>query len=194
MGKSEGHFFKSFAAVLVDLKDAITDVPPNFAKAAHALSRVADVPGNLAMLAPPVSVPVMIVGLVDIALRALAQARSELLQLQQQVLGLTIVEQTAQQLADMRLLNVFECCKANVEQEAANTGKGMASIGHILGIISLLSSLAGLGLSIPTLDACSARPLDEAVKPINALIDTLGALRWLFHGRTQLRWPSSRSH
>ena len=167
----------AIAAVLLDLKDAVTSVPPDFSKAARALSRIAEVPPNLAGIAPPLAVPVMVVGLIDIALRALSQARSELLQLQQQALGLGIVEQTAQRLEDTRLLNVFECCKANIEQEAANLGKSMASVGHILGIISLLGSLAGLTLSVPKLDACSGRPLDDAVAPIDAVIETLAALR-----------------
>lgn len=167
----------AIAAMLVDLKDAVTSVPPDFGKAARSLERVAEIPPNLAGLTPPLSAPLMVVGLIDIALRALGQARSELLQLQQRALGLAIVEQTAQRLQDTRLLNVFECCKANIEQEATNIGAGMASIGHILGLISLLGSLAGLTLSLPTLDACSGRPLDEAARPIGAIIETLTALR-----------------
>jgi hypothetical protein len=167
----------AIAAVLLDLKDAVTSVPPDFSKAARALARVAEVPPNLAGLTPPLAVPLMAVGLIDIALRALGQARSELLQLQQQALGLGIVEQTAQRLEDTRLLNVFECCKANIEQEAANLGQGMASVGHILGLISLLGSLAGLNLSVPNLESCSGRPLNEAVAHIHALIETLIALR-----------------
>lgn len=165
------------AGALKSVQEALTTAPPDFGGAAKALGRLATIPPTLARLAPPLAVPVMLVGLVDIAIRALYQVRSEVLQLEQQMVGLATVEDTAHRLQDTRLLAIFDCCKSNVEQEAANLAKGMASIGHVLGLISLLGKLAALDLEVPNLSECHGRPLDQLVAPLDGVLAVLGTLR-----------------
>lgn len=163
--------------VLTALKDALTSVPPDFGKAAHALGRVAEIPTSLAALLPPVAVPQMLAACLDLSLRTLGQVRGEILYLQQQAVALLTAEKVAHELKDARLLRVVACAKHNVEREAVNVGKGMASLGHLLGLVELFGKLAGQTLQVPSIAVVAGRPLDAAVAPLDAMIDALATLR-----------------
>jgi hypothetical protein len=163
--------------VLTVLKDALTSVPPDFAKAANALSRVADIPTTLASLAPPLAIPVILSACLDLLLRSLGQVRSEIANLQQQMTNLVTTEQLAHDLDDARLLRVFECARHNVEQEVANVGQSMASIGHLLALVGTFGKLAGLDLQVPDLDSIAGRPLNEVLTPLDALVEVLRKVR-----------------
>jgi hypothetical protein len=119
----------------------------------------------------------MLAACLDLILRSLGQVRSELLHLQQEMVGLLNAERIAHELNDARLLRVISCAKHNVEQEAANLGTGLASIGHLLGLVELFGKLAGRDLATPNMGDLAGRPLDQAVAPIDTMIGALGALR-----------------
>ncbi|HET6344125.1 MAG TPA: hypothetical protein VFH51_04290 [Myxococcota bacterium] len=161
---------------LLGLKDAL-GAPPDFAKAIRALNRLTPLPATLASFAPPVAFPAMIVACIDMILRALTEVRTELVHLNTQLGALTQVEQTAQTLGDVRLQRVFECSRHNIGQEAANLGKGLASIGNLIGVTSKLCSLAGLNLQVPSLAGFGGVPLDQATQPLDTAIDAFKALR-----------------
>ena len=99
-------------------------------------------PDNLSKLMPARAFPALLSGCVGTVLRTLKQVRSQMLQLREEMAALAHVEAVAHQLGDTKLMQVFECAQHNVQQEAANVGKGLASVGHILGIIELLTSNA----------------------------------------------------
>jgi hypothetical protein len=159
------------------LKDALTSAPPNFKKAVDALDRLAPVPKTLASLLPPVAFPNLILGCTDMVLRLLGQVRGELLHLNQQLVDLVQVEETARQFGDVRLERVYECAKHNIEQEVVNLGRGMASIGSLVGMISTLASLAQLPIEIPKLTGFDGLPLDKVIEPLDVLIDSFMVLR-----------------
>lgn len=176
-----GPAFKLLDAVttLVEVIQSIGDAiaPPNPTKIAEALARLAQVPPALATLMPPVAIPRMLTTCIDLILRSLGEIRSELINLQQQMASLLTTADLGHKLNDGRLLSVFACAQHNVEQEVANLGKSMASVGHLLNLVALFGKLAGLNLQVPNLDAVAGRPLDEAIAPIDQLIAALGEIR-----------------
>ena len=163
--------------VFTELKGALLTVPPDFKRAGVALEKAGAVPANLAKLMPTYAVPALLAGCIDAVSRTLKNSRSQLLQLADQVKSVVQVEATARQLGDTKLLAVFECAQHNVQQEAANIGKGMASIGHILGTIELLSKLAGHSLAVPNLQAIDGKSLNETIAPLDTLIAAMDTLR-----------------
>lgn len=155
-----------------DCLKAVTD-PVELAKRMPELGRKVS---KLLRLMPQVSVPMTIVGIIDLVVDALRQARSQILHLQQQMVQITGVMDRAAQLNDPGLLAVAQCAQGNVAQEAANVGRGLASLGRLIGLVNLLMGLVG-GPEQPNLSSVAGRPLEQAVEPIDNLIAVFARAR-----------------
>ena len=132
--------------------------------------------GKLLKLIPQLSLPLMLVDLLDLVIHVLNQARNELMHLQQQMVQILGVVDRATDLDDAGLMAIAQCAQANVAQEAANVGKSLASIGKLLGLINLFMGMIG-GPEVPDLSDLAGRPLDEVVEPLDGLVRTLKAAR-----------------
>lgn len=158
---------------------ALPDVlgpPPDPTILAACLPDLAEKVNALLKLLPQISLPYLIRGLLDLVIDTLRQARSQLLHLQQQMVQILGAIDRATQLADAGLMAIVSCAQANVAQEAANVGKSLASLGRLLGLIKLFLGMIG-GPELPDLSDLAGRPLDEAIAPIDALIETFQAVR-----------------
>jgi hypothetical protein len=116
------------------------------------------------------------VGIIDLLLDALRQARSLLIQLQQQMVQIAGTIDRAHQLEDTGLMAIAQCAQANVAQEAANVGKSLAALGKLIGILNLFLGMIG-GPEVPDLNSLSGRPLDEIISPLDAIVETLKSVR-----------------
>ena len=106
----------------------------------------------------------------------LRQARSQLLHLQQQMVQILGAIDRATELEDAGLMAITSCAQANVAQEAANVGKSLAALGKLIGLLNLFLGMVG-GPEVPDLSDLAGRPLDEAIAPIDAIVETLQAVR-----------------
>jgi len=131
---------------------------------------------KLLKLIPQLSLPLLIVRLIDLVIDTLRQARSELMHLQQQVQQILGVIDRATNLEDAGLMAIAQCAQANVAQEAANVGKSLAALGKLIGIINLFMGMVG-GPEIPDLSNLAGRPLDDVIPPIDAIIEALQTAR-----------------
>jgi hypothetical protein len=131
---------------------------------------------KLLKLIPQLSLPLLIVRLIDLVIDTLRQAKSELLHLQQQMVQIAGVIDRATNLEDAGLMAIAQCAQANVAQEAANVGKGLAALGKLIGIVNLFMGMVG-GPEIPDLKSLSGRPLDQVVAPLDAIVDVLQTAR-----------------
>ncbi len=95
--------------------------------------------------------------------------RDQLVFLQVQVRQILGAMDRAPELNDAGLAAIAACTRANIEQEAANLGKGLGALGTLLGILDIFMAMIG-GPKAPDLSAISGKPLDEAVKPLDDLI------------------------
>ncbi len=135
----------TFLAVFQCIK-AVPDTigpPPDPTVLASAISELAKKVNKLLKLIPQLSLPYTIVGVVDLVLDALREARSELLHLQAQSKQILGVVDRAMELDDPGLLAVAQCAQANVAQEAANVGKRLASMGKLMGLLNLFLGMVG---------------------------------------------------
>lgn len=150
--------------------------PPDPTVLAACLPDLAKKVDKLLKLIPQLSLPLTIVGLIDLVIDTLLQARSMLLHLQQQVVQILGTIDRATELEDAGLMAIAQCAQANVAQEAANVGKSLASMGKLIGILNLFLGMVGLP-EVPDLTDLAGRPLDQAVEPLDAIVGQLRTVR-----------------
>jgi hypothetical protein len=150
--------------------------PPDPTVLAACLPELAEKVNKLLKLIPQLSLPLLIVGLIDLVIDTLVKARTELLHLQQQMLQILGVIERATNLEDAGLMAIAQCAQANVAQEAANVGKSLAALGKLIGLINLFMGMVG-GPEIPDLSNLAGRPLDDVIAPIDAIVESLEAAR-----------------
>lgn len=150
--------------------------PPDPTAIAACLPDLAEKVAKLLKLIPQLSIPLTIIGLIDLVIDTLLRARSEIMHLQQQMQQILGVIDRATNLDDAGLMAIAQCAQANVAQEAANVGKSLAALGKLIGIINLFMGMVG-GPEIPDLSNLAGRPLDDVVPPLNAIVDALKTAR-----------------
>jgi hypothetical protein len=176
---------------LFDLVDAIVAVfhcvkaipdalgpPPDPTVLAACLPDLAKKVDKLLRLVPQLSLPILVVQLVDLVADTVRQARSALLHLQEQANQIVRVVARAAELNDPGLMAIGQCAQANLAQEAANVGKSLAAIGKLIGLINLFLGMLG-GPQVPDVAQLSGQPLDSAVAELDALLATLTTVRGL---------------
>jgi len=176
-------------APLFDVVDAIVAVfncvkaipdalgpPPDPTVLAACIPDLAKKVGKLLKLIPQLSLPLTIIGVIDLVLDTLQSARSQLVHLQSQALQVASVVERATQLGDAGLMAIARCARTNVEQESRNVGKSLASLGKLMGILNLFLGMVG-GPTVPDLSNLSGLPLEQIIAPIDALIQVLRTVR-----------------
>ena len=155
------------------LKAVLTLNPKEIGKSIPA---VAENVGKLLKMIPQLSLPLMLLGLIDLVIDVLSQARNELVHLQGRMGQVTRMIERAKDLDDYGLIVIAECHQKNIETEARNIGQNLASLGRLFGLINLFMGMIG-GPQIPDLSSLSGKPLDEIIEPLDALVDSLKATR-----------------
>ncbi len=150
--------------------------PPDPTVLAACLPDLAEKLNKLLNMLPWVALPRLIRRLLSLAIQTLRDVRSQLMHLQQQMVQLLGTIDRAKNLNDAGLMAIAICKQTNIEQEAANVGKSLASLGKVLGIINLFMGLVG-GPQVPDLSKIAGRPLDETLPPIDDLIKALEVAR-----------------
>lgn len=150
--------------------------PPDPTALAACLPDLAEKVNQLLKLIPQLSLPLTIVGLIDLVIDTLRQARTELMHLQQQMEQILNVIDRATDLDDAGLSAIAQCAQANVAQEAANVGKSLAAMGKLIGLLNLFLGMVGAP-EIPDLSDLAGRPLDDVVKPLDAIVKALETVR-----------------
>jgi len=150
--------------------------PPDPTKLVSAIVEMTKKVSKLLRLVPQLSLPYTIIGVVDLVLDTLSKLRDQLVFLQHAAQRLGVMTQRAAELNDAGLAAIAACARANIDQEAANLGKGLGALGTLLGILDIFMAMIG-GPKAPNLSAMSGKPLDQAVKPLDDLVKTLKQLR-----------------
>lgn len=164
---------------IVNCVKAIPDAlgpPPDPTILAACLPDLAEKLDKLLRLLPQLSLPLLLVRLIDLLIDALREARSLLVHLQQQMVQILNTIDRASDLDDAGLMAIAQCAQANVAQEAANVGKALASLGRLIGLIDLFMGMIG-GPEVPDLSDLAGRPIDEVIPLIDSLIEQLQTAR-----------------
>jgi hypothetical protein len=150
--------------------------PPDPTVLAACIPELAEKVAGLLKLIPQLSLPYTIIGIIDLIIDTLRQARSLLLHLQAQMQQILGAIDRATELEDAGLMAITNCAQANVAQEAANVGKSLASLGKLIGLLNIFLELVGAP-TVPDLSDLAGSPLDEVVPPLDAIVDQLTQVR-----------------
>ena len=150
--------------------------PPDTTVLAACIPELAEKVNALLKLIPQLSLPYTIIGIIDLVIDTLRQARTQLLHLQAQMQQILGAIDRATDLDDAGLMAITSCAQANVAQEAANVGKSLAAMGKLIGILNLFLGMIGAP-EVPDLSDLAGTPLDEAIPPIDAIIESLQTVR-----------------
>jgi len=150
--------------------------PPDPSILSACLPDLAKKMEKLLRLLPVLSLPILLVRLLDLVIDTLRQARDKFLHLQAQLTQIQNAVNRAKDLEDAGLMAIAQCARGNVEQEAANVGDSLASMGKLIGLINLFLGMIGAS-QIPDLSGLSGKPLDEVVAPLDELVDVLRRAR-----------------
>jgi hypothetical protein len=150
--------------------------PPDPTALAACIPELAEKVAKLLRLLPQLSLPYTIIGIIDLVIDTLRQARSQLVHLQQQMQQILGAIDRATELEDAGLMAITSCAQANVAQEAANVGKALASLGKLIGLLNIFLGMVGAP-EVPDLSTLAGRPLDDVLPPIDAIIEALQTVR-----------------
>lgn len=150
--------------------------PPDPTALAACIPELAEKVAKLLRLIPQLSLPYTIIGIIDLVIDTLRQARSQLMHLQQQMQQILGAIDRATELEDAGLMAITSCAQANIAQEAANVGKALASLGKLIGILNIFLGMVGAP-EVPDLSNLAGRPLDDVIPPIDAIIEALQSVR-----------------
>jgi hypothetical protein len=166
-------------AALYACSKAVVDAlgpPPDPTKLAACVPELAEKVSKLLGLVPVLSLPLLILGLVDLLIAVLSDARAQLTHLQAELEQAARIIERARELNDPNLEKIWGCVRESVDQEAANLGKQLASLGKLIGLTNLFMDLIG-GPKIPDFASLENQPLGQAIEPIDAMVTALQAIR-----------------
>ncbi len=157
------------------IPDAITQVSPQ--PILDCLPTLAQRVAKLLRLLPQVSLPVLIVQIIDCIAGRLREVRAFLVRLKLQAERLAAVVERAAELDDPNLSGIAACGSERLGVILSNEMKGLVVVGRLLGLLVTLFSLIGVDVDVPDLSALTGAPLDTAIEPLDAILAQLDTLR-----------------
>ena len=164
---------------IVAVVNAIKSVPGvivNPGALAEAIAALLESFAKLLGLIPQISLPLTLVGLLDLLIDVLAKAKLELGHLSLQLEAIAEVRLKAELIGDIKLMAIASCAEANIAIEVDNVTAKLGALAGLIGVINLFMSLVG-GKEIPDFSNLAGKSLDEVVNLIDDLVKTLEAAR-----------------
>jgi hypothetical protein len=158
------------------IPDAISHLDPS--KITDALPDLANKAARIAALVPQLSVPLMIIGLIDALLAFLGGLSGQMRAIVDQQVRIQRAENRAAELGNVALQMVADCSKHHVAAQLQNLDESVAPVNRLIALINVFAQLGGLG-SLPDLghlgpDVTAAlRRVDDTV---SALQETRAAI------------------
>lgn len=166
--------------VVFALKDcilAIPDslVPPSPTPIIECTKNLIEKLGLLSKILPYVSVPAMIVMLIDAIIGYIEGYAEEVRRMIARAEAIARAKTRAQELGNVQLEAVLDCAKANLDLDLQNMNQGAEPLNRLIGVLNGFAELAGLPC-IPTIGGLTELT-EEALKPLEEVIDLLLAIR-----------------
>lgn len=150
--------------------------PPDPTALASAIPKLAQKVGKLLGLVPQLSLPLTIVGLIDLLIDTLRKTRDQLEHLVASLEAVSAASARALELDDAGLADIALCAEANVAREAANIGKSLGAMGSLVALLNVFLGMVGAP-EVPDLSSLAGQPLDQALEPLDGLVRVLEAAR-----------------
>jgi hypothetical protein len=152
------------------IPDAISHLNPS--KITDALPELAGKAAKLLPLVPQLSVPLMIVGLIDTLLAFLGGLAGQLRALIDQQVRIQKAENRAAELGNVQLQGVVDCSKHHVAAQLQSLSELVAPVNRLIALVNVFAQLAGLG-PLPDLSSLGS----DAAAALQPLEDTIQALQ-----------------
>jgi hypothetical protein len=150
--------------------------PPDPTGLVQCLPTLAEKLMKLLKLIPILSLPITVAHLVDLVIAALREVKEKLQNLVDQMKQIERAIEHGRNLKDAGLTAILACAQGNVQQEATNTGKQLASLGKLLALIGMFMEMIG-GPKVPDLAHLNGKALSEVLVPIDDLVTVLMTIR-----------------
>lgn len=154
---------------------ALMEVPPNPAKIADCIPELAKKLDALLKLHPSVSIPILIVQVLDALILFLVGYRGQILTMIARAVAVANAQTRAATLGNVQLAVLLDCASANLDAELVNLNAGIEPIKRLIGLVNALAELAGLPC-IPDISGVTELT-EDALAPLDALIAFLKDLR-----------------
>ncbi|TMQ08635.1 MAG: hypothetical protein E6J90_39965 [Deltaproteobacteria bacterium] len=152
------------------IPDAISHLDPS--KITDALPDLANKAARIAAIVPQLSVPLMILGLIDALLAFLGGLSGQLRAIIDQQVRIQKAENRAAELGNAQLQAVADCSKHQVSSQLESLAESVAPVNRLIALINVFAQLAGLG-PLPDLSSLGT----DAAAALRALDDTVNALQ-----------------
>lgn len=154
------------------IPDAISRLDPS--KITEVLPDLTNKTARIAALVPQLSVPLMILGLIDALLVFLGGLAGQLRAIIDQQVRIQNAENRAAELGNAQLQAVVDCSKHHVSAQLQSLAESVAPVNRIIALINVFAQLAGLGplpdmSSLGTDAAAALRRLDETVTALQEI-------------------------
>jgi len=155
------------------IPDAITHLGPT--KITDALPDVEQKAAKLLAILPQLSVPLMIVGLIDVLLAFLGGLSGQLRALIDQQVRIQHAENRAAELGNAQLQTVVDYSRGHIDAQLQSLAESAAPVNRLIALINVFTELVGLG-RLPDL-ANLGRDAEAALKPLDDTVKALTDLR-----------------
>jgi len=125
---------------------------------------------------PQLSLPLALLGLVDLLIDTLVQVRDVLVALRDQDERVRITRLRAEELGDPQLATIADQAAADIETEVQNAAKRLAAMSRLVATVNAFMGMVG-GPEVPDLSTVTGKPLEEAIVVVSDLILTLQTVR-----------------
>jgi hypothetical protein len=149
--------------------------PPDPSKLAKCMPELAQKAAKLLKLVPQLSVPLMVVGLIDVLLAFLEGMRNQLKAVVDAQVKIAQAATRAAELGNVQLTTIVDCANANIEAQMKNLGESAAPVNRLIAIINMFMQLAGLP-PLPDLSNLGS-DAQQALSGLDAVVNTLKQAR-----------------
>ena len=158
------------------IPDAISHLDPS--KITDALPDLTSKAARIAAIVPQLSVPLMIIGLIDALLAFLGGLSGQLRAIIDQQVRIQRAENRAAELGNAQLQAVADCSRHQASAQLQNLAESVAPVNRLIALINVFAQLAGLGplpdLSNLGTDAAAAlQGLDDTVRALQEFRSTI---------------------
>src|ERR1700742_140941 len=152
----------------------IVGPPPDPSKLVQALEDLAEKMSKLLQLIPQLSVPLMVVQLIDIIIATIDGAASEMTSLARFLATIQQAEFLAAQAPGLNPIAL--CARSSLEMQMSNIEASFASINPIIDLVNMLGALAGLK-PLPSFEGGLPADPTQGAQRLQAVADTLRVFR-----------------
>lgn len=167
-----------FAVAVVECVKAVPEaisLPPQPQKLFDCVKGLLEALEKLLALAPPLTIPKMVKGIILVLAETLRGISSELRAMLRQNARLLAAATLAAKPGNVALQSVLDCARNNFDAELANLNASMAPLNRLVGYVNLLLELAQVPQEVPSFDELgedAASALDT-IDPIIHILESI---------------------